>query len=237
MKRSYVVMWASPEMSRRGSVSEVSRAPLAIPPSAGSRVMSCRFCSVLLALACLSAAGCGYKSRALPVRSVHEYSNKVAFEGVQVAATAFDKATSGRVLNRAPNRSGFVPVLVALENSGEERAVVDGANITLETGRGNVRPRTATEVVVKKCQKSVGAHVIFFGWLAGLSAADYNRKMAEDWRAKELPSQVVLEPHSSTSRLLFYAVPRSLTINDATLSVPVALGNRPGYEEVRCALP
>lgn len=199
--------------------------------------MSFRFWSVSLALISLAVTGCAYHPRALPVRLMDEYPNAAALQDVRVAADAFDKKTSKRILNRSVNRKGYVPVLVALENKGEERAVVDAANINLEAGGGQVHQRIASEVVARKCQKSVAAHVIFLGWFSGLGAADYNRKMAEDWKAKELPSQVVLEPHSSTSGLLFFAIKDFSSVHGATLIIPVAVGNRREYEEVRCVLP
>lgn len=200
--------------------------------------MSFRLCSVSLALTALAATGCAsYHPRALSVRLVDEYANTVALENVRVAGDPFDNTTSKRILNRSVNRKGYVPVLIVLENKGDERAVVDAANIDLEAGGGQVYQRTASEVVAKKCQKSVGLHVIFFGAIPGFAAAEYNRKMAADWKEKELPSQVVLEPHSSASGLLFYAITDFSNVHGATLTIPVAVSNRRGYEEVRCVLP
>ena len=200
--------------------------------------MFLRLWIVALALTSLAGTGCAsYRPNALPVRMVEEYPNAVALRDVRIAAEAFDKTTCKRILSQSANRKGYVPVLIALENKGEDRVVVDGANIELEAGGGQVHQRTASEVVATKCQKSVGAHVIFFGWFSGMGAAEYNRKMAEDWKAKELPSQVVLEPHSTKSGLLFYAIKDFSSLDSATLTIPVAVGNRRDYEEVRCVLP
>lgn len=199
--------------------------------------MSFRPCNISLALTSLAAIGCAYHPHALPVRLVDEYPNAAALQGVRIAADAFDKAASKRVLNQAVNSKGYVPVLLVLENKGENRAIVDGANINLEAGGGQVHQRTGSDVVVKKCQKSVGLHVLLFGWLSGIGAADYNRKMSEDWNAKELPSQVVLEPHSSANGLLFYPVKDYSGVHGATLTIPVAIGDRRVYQEVCCVLP
>lgn len=199
--------------------------------------MCVRLWSVLLALASLAAAGCAYHSRALPVRLVDEYPNATAVQDVWVAAEPFDRTTCKRILNQSTNGKGYVPVLIALENKGNERAVIDGANINLEASGGQVHERTATELVAKKCQKNVGLHVVLWGGLSGLAAAEYNRKMAEDWKAKELPSQVVLEPHSSMSGLLFYPIRDFSSVHGATLIVPLAVGNRREYEDARCVLP
>lgn len=198
--------------------------------------MSFKLLSGSLALLSLAATGCAYHPRALPVRSVDAYTNIAALQDVRIAAEPFDKTTSKRILNRSVNRKGYVPVLIALENTGEERAVVDAANIHLEAGAGQVHPRTASSVVARKCQKSVGLHVLFWGWLSGLGAADYNREMAEDWRAKELPDQVVLEPHSSTNKLLFYPIKDFSSVRGATLVIPVVVGGGMEYKEVRCVL-
>lgn len=199
--------------------------------------MSFRFWIISLTLTSFAATGCGYRSRALPVRLVAEHPNAAAFKDVRVAADAFDKKTSKRILNHTVNRRGYVAVLVALENKGAERAVVDGENIELEAGTGRLLKRTGSELVAKKCEKSVAAHVILFGWLAGLGAAEYNRKMAADWKEKELPEQVILEPHSSVHGLLFYTIKDFSSVTGATLVVPVAVGGSPDYTEVRCVLP
>ena len=200
--------------------------------------MPFRLWIVSLALTSLAATGCAsYRPHALPVRMVEEYPNAVALGDVRIAAEAFDKTTCKRILSRSANSKGYVPVLIALENKGEDRVVVDGANIELEAGGGQVHQRTASEVVATKCQKSVGLHVFFLGLFSGLGAADYNQNMAEDWKAKELPSQVVLEPHSTKSGLLFYAIKNFSSVHNATLTIPVAVGTRRDYEEVRCVLP
>ncbi len=184
-----------------------------------------------------SLVGCAYKPKALPIRQIQEYPNVVVQQDTSLAAEQWNRTTSSHVLGQPVNSKGFVPLLVVVKNNGSNRAIIDGDRIVLEDGQGQLHERVDTEIVLKKCEKSVALHFAFFGALAGLSAGDYNKKMAEDWRDKEFPSQVVLEPYMSTAGLLFYRIEDEASVSGSRLLVPLAAWGKDDYEEVSCVLP
>lgn len=185
----------------------------------------------------LGGTGCAYRPHQLPAEELAGCPNLVRHQDLRLAATTFDPATAKSVLNEPVSDKGFVPVLLIIRNEGGERAVIDGARVRLEDGRGSAIARTGAGDVAKRCEKSVALHVILFGWLSGLGASQYNRDMTEDWKSKDLPDYAVVEPHMSLNKLVFYSVKENCAVQGGRIIVPVAVRNSPNYEEVACVLP
>ena len=198
--------------------------------------MQTGFRMILVLTVLTGASGCAYKPQALPVRQISQYGNRVTHQEVALAAAPFDRTTSRSILGQPVNQKGFQPILVVLENDGDQRAIIDGSRIALEDGSGERRERISTETVLHKCRKSVPMHQFFFGALAALGAAEYNTKMTEDWTHKAFPEQAVIEPHMSLNGVVFFRIEKKANVLGGRLCVPLAANGQADYEEVSCEL-
>lgn len=184
----------------------------------------------------LNALGCAYKTEALPIRETAEYPNAQKHHDVHLAVELLEPTTCKRVLKKDPYTKGYAVAMVMMENHGQSRALVDAGRIQYTDSQGSLANRVSSEAAAKACEKGVVAHVLLFGWLSGLGAAEYNKKMLYDWKEKELTDQVILEPHASKCGLVFFKHNELAALKGGCLLVPVARSTEEQYEEVYCAV-
>ncbi len=172
-----------------------------------------RHAAFLLSLSFL--AGCaGYDAKPVTVLYAGAMTHTAERGPVRVGANAyFDPDLAEEVFGHevvfqqstlAGTNYGYLPVLVAIDNHSDDTFVVDKTQTRLISRDGKrAKTRSWLEMYATFEPSVVGAYMVG-GIVNAALQDDANRDMAEDWRAKELPDDTVVLPHSQANGGFLY---------------------------------
>lgn len=186
-----------------------------------SNAVSLKRTSFLLALLLLlGVASCAtYKPGRIEVHPVDEYPQLSTVEGLSVAVDPYpsmEKAKQGFYVD--VTRKGFLPVNLIFRNHTEERVRVRRETIELTDENGVVYKPVSAKVMYARFKKNLvtrflaGSVIsVAVGVVAAVSALLANRKMKADWRQKEIPDQLIIQPGRQMNGFVYFKVPEGTT--------------------------
>ncbi|HLU48985.1 MAG TPA: hypothetical protein VK116_12910 [Planctomycetota bacterium] len=167
---------------------------------------------MIAALFFTSVAGTGcasYRALSFPDRPPHSFAIRQESHGLTLAAwTLLDEAAVTRYFGDALWDAGYFPVIVHIENEGQQPAVFERGQFTLRLqeeqasveGEGRDRaPASALDVLVR-CERALWPSWLLAPLLvapavwAHRSVAQHNFDLTKDFAEKALPSYFRLEP-------------------------------------------
>jgi hypothetical protein len=168
-------------------------------------------------------AGCAsYNAGTAPTRDVGEYKNSTDQGGVKVAADLYtDPVKTKDVFYVDLAKEGFYPVLVMVQDNGDDRLLVETQDFTITDSKGNTyKPASVTDMT-----DEFGHHPFVYAVIGGIfsyiSAEDANKKMTADWTEKQFPAESILKPGRMKSGFLYFRMPDGVTPKGMTLEFPV----------------
>lgn len=155
-------------------------------------------------------AGCAsYKYGKIDVLQPEKYPNHTAVSGISLAADPYDsveKAKAGFYVD--VNSKRYYPVHLIFSNDSNERVMLEREKIQLIDGDGNQIAKVRSTVMADECEHNKMAYALLgFGIFSYMSADDANKKMAADWRDKELVEQVIIAPGKKANGFLYFRIP------------------------------
>ena len=187
--------------------------------------------TALLAAVFWGPAGCS-TAKPIPVREMTEYPNRRSISTVSVAAEAFHAPQTRKVFNHGINEKGFLPVLIVVRNDDRVPIIINASDIRLRDAWGEVHWRVPARVLAGNFERSPGWEaVLLFGLLSFMDADRWNAKLHADWQDKELANRVVLQPHSTAYRFVYFELPKREQKNKLSVIVPIINGEKK-YNEV-----
>ena len=185
--------------------------------------MICRQISFsLLAFILLCITGCAtYQYGITDVRPVSEYPNRTQVDGISLAVDPYDsteKAEKGFHVD--VTSEGFYPVNLIFKNDTKDHVIVFRDSIVLIDGSGNSRRPVRGANMYNAFENNKIAYAFFgFGILSYMSAEEANRKMETDWRQKEIPEQLVIQPGRKANGFVYFQLPKDQTVKGGKLRV------------------
>ncbi len=179
---------------------------------------------LLAVLFLVGVAGCAsYKYGKIDVQKPDGYPNHVTRSGISLAADLYDsveKVKTGFYVD--VNSKGYYPIHVILANESNERIMIGRENIALLDRNGTPCSKVRSNVMSDDCEHNKMAYALLgFGIFSYMSADDANKKMAADWRDKEMAEQVILHPGKRMNGFLYFRIPNEKNGDSYTLRAEV----------------
>ncbi len=164
--------------------------------------------------------GCAsYKHGNIDVRTVDAYSIHTTIDGISLAVDPYDsteKAKKGFYVDVTSR--GFYPVQLIFQNNSSDRVIVLRETVELIDPENNSHKPVRSTIMVDACEHNKMAYALLgFGIFSYMSAEEANRKMASDWREKELSDQLILSAEQKMSGFLYFRFPIGQTTKGCKL--------------------
>ncbi len=174
----------------------------------------------------LGVIGCAtYKHGNIDVRTVDAYSIHTTVDGISLAVDPYDsseKAKEGFCVD--VTSKGFYPVQLIFQNNSGDRVIVLRETVELIDPKNNSHKPVRSTIMADACEHNKMAYALLgFGIFSYMSAEEANRKMASDWREKELPDQLILPAERKMSRFLYFQLPMGQTTKGYKLKLEMEM--------------
>jgi len=168
--------------------------------------------------------GCAtYKRTNAAVGPLESYSCRLSIKGVSVAADPIDnevKAVDNFYVD--VTKPGFFPILIILQNDTTDRLIFLKESVELSAPNGNSYHPVSSVLMAEACEHNKMAYALLgFGIFSYMSAEEANRKMASDWRDKEIPDSFILNPGRKRHGFLYFKLPEGTTPSGSKLALEV----------------
>ena len=162
----------------------------------------------------LSITGCAsYQYGIVDIRPAEQYPSRITANGISLAADLYDskeKAESAFYVD--VTSEGFYPVNLIFRNDTKDRVIVLRDTVELIDAAGNANRPVRYSVMYSAFEKSKMAYALLgFGIFSYMSAEDANRKMESDWRQKEIPDQLIIQPGRKADGFVYFRLPQGKT--------------------------
>jgi len=176
---------------------------------------------VLAASLLLAASGCtSYKAGSVQVRDVAQYGNNAREGEIVGAAEALVTAAAIEpvfYVNLAEH--DYYPVQIVVQNNSASRVLMLKDKVELTDANGNAyRPINVATMIDEFEHNKMAYALLGFGIFSYMSADDANKKMAADWREKELPAEVIVNPSRKSAGFVYLKMPRGVKPSGMTLT-------------------
>ena len=175
------------------------------------------FILVILSLVLVSCTS--YKAGQINVRGIDEYTIKAMSEGILCAADPYDtseKAKQG--FYEDVTSVGFYPIHLIVSNETSDRLMILRDSVELVDSSGNTYRSVRSNVMSDACEHNKMSYAILgFGVFSYMSAEEANKKMATDWREKEIPDQLIISPGRKTNGFVYFQLPKGRLPRGCTL--------------------
>jgi hypothetical protein len=175
-------------------------------------------------------AGCAtYKRTHVEVGAVDTYKSQMSTKGITVAADPIDNAEEAKENFYVDvTEASFFPVLIIVQNDTSDRIYFLKESVELTDPQGSLYRPVSSTVMADACEHNKMAYALLgFGIFSYMSAEEANRKMASDWRDKELPDTFITNPGRKRHGFLYFELPEGDTPSGYQLSFVVEkLGSR-----------
>ena len=187
--------------------------------------MSCIKASLVVIMTLLFAiTGCAtYKRTPVQVGTVDTYKSKMSTKGITVAADPIDNEIEAKENFYVDvTKVNFFPVLIIVQNDTSDRIIFLKESVELIDPKGNYYRPVSSAVMADACEHNKIAYALLgFGIFSYMSAEEANRKMASDWRDKELPDSSITNPGRKRHGFLYFELPEGETPSGYRLSLVV----------------
>lgn len=166
--------------------------------------------------------GCAsYKYGKIDVRTVDEYKAHTTTGGISLAADPYDtteKAKEGFYVD--VTSKNFYPVNLIFQNNTNDRILLLRDTAELIDFKNNTYKPIRSIIMSEACEHNKMAYALLgFGIFSYMSAEEANKKMASDWREKELPDQLIIQPVRKVNGFLYFQLPEGQKINGCKLKL------------------
>ncbi len=180
--------------------------------------------SIFLFIFLFGVGGCAsYKHGKINVRSVDSYMHCINSEGISVAADSYDsteKAKEGFYIDTTSE--GFYPINLIIQNNTGDRIIILRETIELIDVNENTYNPIRSTVMAETFEHNKMAYALLgFGIFSYASAEEANRKMASDWKEKELPDQLIILDRRKKNGFLYFQLPKGQTTKGYKLKLEV----------------
>jgi hypothetical protein len=177
--------------------------------------MSCLKTSFLLTMVVLLAvAGCAtYKRTTVEVGTIETYKSQVSTKGIIVAADPIKNSEEAKERFYVDvTEVSFFPILIVAQNDSNDRIYFLKDTVELTNPSGNIYRPVSSAHMADTCEHNKMAYALLgFGIFSYMSAEEANRKMASDWRDKELPDTFIVNPGRKRHGFLYFELPEGET--------------------------
>jgi hypothetical protein len=172
----------------------------------------------------LGVTGCAtYKHGNIDVRTVDAYSIHTTVDGISLAVDPYDsteKAKEGFYVD--VTSKGFYPLQLIFQNDTDDRLVILRETVELIDPKDISHKPVRSTIMADACEHNKMAYALLgFGIFSYMSAEEANRKMASDWREKELPDQLIIPAERKMSGFLYFQLPMGQTTKGYKLRLVV----------------
>jgi hypothetical protein len=186
--------------------------------------MTRRLTIIILAVLLLGMTGCAtHKAGYVPIKDVSQYVNYQKLDDIEAAADLYAdemKTKEGFYIN--VNEKNFYPVNLTIKNNSETRLLVYKNSVQLIDGLGNQYSPTSCSIMSGEFEHNKMAYALLgFGIFSYMSAEDANKKMESDWRDKELPGELIINPRQRNSGFVYFKLPEGSKPNGMTLKLTI----------------
>ncbi len=169
-------------------------------------------------------SGCAtYKRTSVEVGALDMYKSKMSTKGITVAADPIDNTEEAKDNFYVDvTEASFFPVLIIVQNDTSDRIYFLKDSVELTDPRGNYYRPVSSAVMADALEHNKMAYALLgFGIFSYMSAEEANRKMASDWRDKELPDTSIINPGRKRNGFLYFELPEGETPSGYRLSFVV----------------
>ena len=169
-------------------------------------------------------SGCAtYKRTSVEVGALDMYKSKMSTKGITVAADPIDNTEEAKDNFYVDvTEASFFPVLIIVQNDTSDRIYFLKDSVELTDPRGNYYRPVSSAVMADALEHNKMAYALLgFGIFSYMSAEEANRKMASDWRDKELPDTSIINPGRKRHGFLYFELPEGETPSGYRLSFVV----------------
>jgi hypothetical protein len=170
------------------------------------------------------ASGCAtYQHKSVEARGVDTYTCVGKAAGITVAADAYDtseKAKEGFYVD--VTEKGFYPVNLIFVNECNDRILVTRDSITLTDGQQNLYRPVRSVIMSDIFEHNKMAYALLgFGIFSYMSAEEANKKMAADWKDKEMADQLIIPEGRKMNGFVYFRLPEGKKVTGSKLNVEV----------------
>ena len=160
-----------------------------------------------------------YKATQIVVRPIDEYTIRTKADGITCAADPYDtpeKAKQGFYVDTTSQ--GFYAINLILLNETDDRVMILRDAVELVDSDGNAHRSVRADIMIDALESSPLAYAFFgFGIWSAMSAEEANKKMAADWRDKEIPDNMIISPGQKTNGFVYFQLPKGKVPKGCTL--------------------
>ena len=176
---------------------------------------------LLIVVFVFAIAGCAtYKRTSVEVGALDTYKSKMSTNGITVAAELIDNTEEAKDNFYVDvTEANFFPVLMIIQNDTSDRIYFLKESVEMTHPGGKYYRPVPSEVMADACEHNKLAYALLgFGIFSYMSADEANRKMASDWREKELPDTSITNPGRKRHGFLYFEFPEGETPGGSRLS-------------------
>ena len=176
---------------------------------------------LLIVVFVFAISGCAtYKRTSVEVGALDTYKSKMSTKGITVAAELIDDAEEAKDNFYVDvTEANFFPVLIIVQNDTSDRIYFLKESVEMTDPYGKYYRPVSSEVMADALEHNKLAYALLgFGIFSYMSADEANRKMASDWRDKELPDTSITNPGRKRHGFLYFELPEGETPGGSRLS-------------------
>ena len=168
----------------------------------------------------LALASCAtYKVTQIDVQPIDVYASRNKIEGISCAADTYDtseKAQKGFYVDITSK--GYYAIQLVIMNETPDRVLILRDDIELVDSVGNTYRSIRSQIMSQAFEHDKMAYAVLgFGIMSYQSADDANKKMAADWRDKEIPDQLIILPSRKANGFVYFNLPPQKSPKGCTL--------------------
>jgi hypothetical protein len=176
---------------------------------------------LLIVVLVFAISGCAtYKRTSVEVGALDTYKSKMSTSGITVAAELIDDPEEAKDNFYVDvTEANFFPVLIVIQNDTSDRIYFLKESVEMTDPHGNYYRPVSSEVMSDACEHNKLAYALLgFGIFSYMSADEANRKMASDWRDKEIPDTSITNPGRQRHGFLYFELPEDAMPDGSRLS-------------------
>jgi hypothetical protein len=176
---------------------------------------------IVLICLILSSVGCAsYQVAAVPAGQVSSYARSTSTAGVTFAADPYDSSEQVKSAFYIDVTSkGYFPVHLIFKNDTGENILVFRDTAELLTAGNAYHPVRSSNMFNDFEHNKMAYALLGFGIFSYMSAEDANRKMEADWREKEMPEQLIVQPGKTGHGFVYFKLPPGATMRGSEITI------------------
>lgn len=162
----------------------------------------------LVALSITILSSCAsYKVKTVQTAKTQDYANNASVQHLNIALDVLDtKEKNKQIFETKPMyQEGYLPIMFLFKNDGTSnyKLIAPLNSIVAIDESGNSISPTPAEAVVESAKRNMGGWVFLSGIMGAVSAHQANKKMQQDFLAKQLKEGLIY-PHTNQTGFLWF---------------------------------